>query len=71
MEAKRISRIITIGRNILISSLLIGACIFAGRSDYQDAVLSEMKNNGAYYKLSELHPDASEAELIDLYEEQN
>lgn len=71
MEARRISRIITAGRNVLVGAFLVGACVFAGRSDYQDAVLSEMKNNGAYYKLSELHPDASEAELVDLYEEQH
>lgn len=44
--------------------------IFAGTQDYRDAVISEMKNNGAYYKLSEQHPHATDLELIKLYEEQ-
>ena len=30
----------------------------AGQSDYEDAVLQEMKNCGAYSELSEAHPDS-------------
>lgn len=40
----------------------------AGRSDYEDAVITEMKNNGAYYELSTQHPDASDSELVNIYE---
>lgn len=40
----------------------------AGRSDKQDAVLCEMKNNGAYQELAEQHPQATDAQLIEMYE---
>ena len=42
----------------------------AGQSDYEDAVLQEMKNCGAYSELSEAHPDWSEDEMIKDYEAQ-
>ena len=41
---------------------------YAGNMDYEDAVICEMKNNGAYYTLSEQHPNLSESELVELYE---
>lgn len=40
----------------------------AGRCDYEDAVICEMKNNGAYYELSHAHPHATDHELVVLYE---
>lgn len=42
---------------------------WAGRSDYEDAVITEMKNNGAYYELSTQHPEASDSELVNIYEQ--
>lgn len=49
--------------------LAVAAMGWAGRSDYEDATLCEMKNNGAYYELQRSHPGASEAELVKLYED--
>lgn len=43
---------------------------WVGRSDYEDAVIAEMKNNGTYYELSTQHPEASDSELVNLYEQQ-
>jgi hypothetical protein len=42
---------------------------WVGRSDYEDAVITEMKNNGAYYELSAQHPEASDSELVNIYEQ--
>lgn len=42
---------------------------WVGRSDYEDAVITEMKNNGAYYELSTQHPEASDSELVNIYEQ--
>lgn len=53
---------------------ILGACAsiillgLAGRSDKQDAVLCEMKNNGAYWELAEKYPQASDARLVEIYE---
>jgi hypothetical protein len=41
---------------------------WAGRSDYEDAVITEMKNNGSYNELSTQHPEASDSELVNIYE---
>lgn len=49
----------------------IFALSWAGRSDYEDAVVIEMKNNGTYWKLSEQYPDATDAELIAIYKDKN
>lgn len=43
---------------------------YAASSDYQDAVIQDMKNNGAYYTISTQHPDWSEAEMVTYYNEQ-
>lgn len=40
----------------------------AGTLDYQDAVITEMKNNGRYWQMTEDNPDLSEAELVKRYE---
>lgn len=42
---------------------------YAGHSDYVDAVITEMKNNGSYRRLSEEHPTMTESELVELYTE--
>ena len=48
--------------------LLVGvALLVAGHYDYVDEVITEMKNNGAYYELIEKHPNASEEELVKMY----
>lgn len=45
-------------------ALLLG---WAGRDDYRDALLTEMHDNGAYTRLSDAHPEMTDAELIELY----
>lgn len=40
---------------------------WAGSSDYEDAVVTEMKNNGTYWKLSEQYPTMSDADLVKIY----
>lgn len=51
----------------VIGIALIAAFSYAAKSDHDDAIITEMKNNGSYYELSEQHPDASDAELIKMY----
>lgn len=43
------------------------ALLIAGHYDYVDEVITEMKNNGAYYELVQQHPDASEEDLVKIY----
>lgn len=54
---------------IVIGIAMIAAFSYAAKSDHDDAIISEMKNNGSYYELSEQHPDASDAELIQIYQD--
>lgn len=42
----------------------------AGQSDYEDAVIQEMKNSGAYYELERAHPTWNEKQLVEAYEAQ-
>lgn len=39
----------------------------AGQMDYEDHVLTEMKNNGSYGAMVNAHPDWSEHELVEAY----
>ena len=43
------------------------ALLIAGHCDYVDDVITEMKNNGSYYELVEQYPNASESELVKIY----
>lgn len=54
---------------VVIGAALIAAFSYAAKSDHDDAIISEMKNNGSYYELSEQHPGASDAELIKIYQD--
>lgn len=54
---------------IAVALVMFCALGWAGQSDYEDAVIAEMKNNGAYYELSTQHPEASDSELVDIYEQ--
>lgn len=56
---------------IAVAVFLILALGWAGQSDYEDAVVTEMKNNGSYWKLSEQYPQASDTELIAIYKRIN
>lgn len=52
---------------LLVLIVLAVALGYAGKSDYRDNVLTEMKNNGAYYELGCQYPSASEDSLISIY----
>jgi hypothetical protein len=54
---------------IAVALVIFCALGWAGQSDYEDAVISEMKNNGAYFDLSAQHPDATDSELVNIYEQ--
>lgn len=60
-------KIIEIAKWMAIGIAMIAAFSYAAKSDHDDAIISEMKNNGSYYELSEQHPEASDAELIKIY----
>lgn len=51
------------------SALLVGGLLWGGACDYYDAVVTEMKNNGAYWEMTDAHPDWSEAEIVAAYRE--
>lgn len=55
---------------ILFIIFFIAALAVAGQSDYEDAVLCEMKNNGLYWELADRHPELSNSELVKLYMEE-
>lgn len=48
----------------------VAALAVAGHSDFNDAIVAEMKNNGSYYRLSDAHPGASDGELVKIYIQQ-
>lgn len=58
-------------RKIIVRGLLlllaIVALLAAGASDYNDEIVVEMKNNGTYWDLSAEHPDWSETDMIEYY----
>lgn len=47
---------------------LFAALAWAGQSDYEDMMVAKMKNNGQYERLSGMYPDASDGELVKIYE---
>lgn len=60
-------KVIEIIKWVVIGVALVAAFGWAAKSDHDDAILCEMKNNGSYYELSEQYPHASDAELIKMY----
>lgn len=56
-------------RNIFAFIALTASLAWAGSSDYNDMVITQMKNNGEYVRLSRMYPQASDAELVSIYEE--
>lgn len=58
-------------KNSILTALMlivsVAGLLYAGHCDYVDAVVSEMKNNGAYTTLSEQYPDMSDGQLVDVY----
>lgn len=62
------TKVISVIKITSISAIIIATLGLAGRSDYEDARVVEMKDNGSYYELSEQYPDATDSELIKIYE---
>ncbi len=64
-----------LAKALRVAAATLGAALFlialgwAGESDRRDAVLAEMRNNGAFTRLEAAYPDADEAELVKLYED--
>lgn len=57
---------------LLFTLFVVAGCAalgWAGRSDFVDATVTEMKNNGSYTDLAAKYPRASDAELADRYAE--
>ena len=50
------------------AAVVLTGFYYAGRMDYEDAVLTEMKNNGAYYTMSQEHPDWDESHMVEVYD---
>lgn len=68
MNRKQLIITIKAVAGVIFFILMLG---WAGTSDYKDAMVVEMKNNGAYWELSEQHPNASDSELIAIYKGEN
>lgn len=66
---KTVIRIMTLTKWALVGAALFAAFAWAGKSDYVDSTVVEMKNNGTYYALSERFPDYSDADLVHYYVE--
>lgn len=54
----------------LFAVAFLAALLVVGHSDYTDAVVSEMQNNGKYDSLADEHPEASDEELVEIYLEE-
>lgn len=54
---------------LVFGSVIIAGLVYAGRSDYRDAVVTEMKNNGTYYSMQHEHPDWTEGQMVKAYVE--
>lgn len=64
-----VNRVLNVVKWCMVGVALVAAFGLAGRSDYVDSTVSEMKNNGIYYALSERFPDYSDADLVAYYVE--
>lgn len=52
---------------LVFCAVIIAGLVYAGRSDYRDAVVTEMKNNGTYYSMLHEHPDWTEGQMVEAY----
>lgn len=64
---KTVIRLMTLTKWALVGAALFAAFAWAGKSDFVDSTVVEMKNNGTYYELSERFPDYSDADLVRYY----
>lgn len=61
-------KIITTVKWLVAGTAIAAIFGLAGQSDYEDAVIQEMKNNGTYYAMSEQHPDWDDSQLVEAYD---
>lgn len=66
---KTVIRLMTLTKWALVGAALFAAFAWAGKSDFVDSTVVEMKNNGTYYALSERFPEYSDADLVHYYVE--
>lgn len=52
---------------VAVGAVLVTLFGLAGRMDYTDNVVSEMKNKGVYETYCENHPDMDDNQIADLY----
>lgn len=62
------NKILTTVKWLACGTALVACFAWAGKSDYEDAVISEMKNNGTYYTMSTEHPDWDESKMVETYD---
>lgn len=63
------NKILTTVKWAVCGVALLACFAWAGQSDYEDAVISEMKNNGTYYAMSQEHPDWDEHHMVEVYDQ--
>lgn len=61
------NKVVSIAKWIISGIVICVAFAMAGRMDYEDHVLTEMKNNGTYATMCEMHPDWSEHQIVEAY----
>lgn len=69
VQKKSILKTLNVIKWLIIGAAMVYAFGIAGRSDFEDAVLQEMKNNGTYYTMLQEHPSWSESKMVDVYME--
>lgn len=62
------AKVFTVTKWLVCGVALVACFAWAGQSDYDDAVITEMKNNGTYYAMSDEHPEWSEHEMVKAYD---
>lgn len=62
------AKVFTVTKWLVCGVALVAGFAWAGQSDYEDAVINEMKNNGTYYTMSQEHPDWSERKMVKTYD---
>lgn len=60
-------KLVKIAKWAAVGVVLVVLFGLAGRMDYTDNVVSEMKNKGVYEQYCDNHPDMNDDQIADLY----
>ena len=60
-------KLVKVAKWAAVGVVLVVLFGLAGRMDYTDNVVSEMKNKGVYEQYCDNHPDMSDDQIADLY----